>query len=256
MYMYQELNVRIGSDTHKVFMQDGFFNKRLLTSKIHRHNYAEVHFLLGGDVVYRIGEEIYRAKNGSMLVIPAGVFHAGVERDENAHQAAFQIDCEVSEFGVYMLGSAVLAEFFSEIDRCISTEDYTGISAYITLFCRHFLAVEPVRSEHISDPGFLIFEFFSNKYSEDIRLGDLAASLHLSERQTERLVIDYMGAGFRETLTSTRVNMAKQLLAVSDMSLGEIASYVGYRTYAGFWKAMKKHGLTLPSDERRENEGD
>jgi AraC-like DNA-binding protein len=36
--------------------------------------------------------------------------------------------------------------------------------------------------------------------------------------------------------------MAKHLIATTDMSLGEVADYVGYRSYAGFWKAMKKYG--------------
>ena len=43
-------------------------------------------------------------------------------------------------------------------------------------------------------------------------------------------------------ISSTRVMIAKQLLRSSDMSLSEIAEYVGYRSYAGFWKAMKKDG--------------
>ena len=84
--------------------------------------------------------------------------------------------------------------------------------------------------------------FFSNRYSEDVRLSDLAEAIHLSERQTERLVIEHTGRGFRDELTETRVKIARQRLADKNMTLGEIAGYVGYRSYAGFWKAMKKSG--------------
>ena len=69
---------------------------------------------------------------------------------------------------------------------------------------------------------------------------DIANYLHLSERQSERLIIDYTGHSFRDELVATRMNMAKILFSTTDMSLSEISQYVGYKSYNGFWKAAKK----------------
>lgn len=112
---------------------------------------------------------------------------------------------------------------------------------YIGLFCSYFQNEEILKAQPITDYGFLIHEFFTNNYSFDIHLSDLADELHLSQRQAERLVIEYTGNSFREELCQTRVTMAKELLKNTGMSLGEVSRYVGYRSYAGFWKAMKKY---------------
>jgi AraC-like DNA-binding protein len=98
---------------------------------------------------------------------------------------------------------------------------------------------EKLQAQPITDYAFLIYEFFSTNYSGDVKLADLADILHLSERQTERLVIEHTGKTFKEEITSMRMEMAQKLISAG-MPLTEIAQYVGYKSYAGFYKAMKK----------------
>ena len=109
------------------------------------------------------------------------------------------------------------------------------------LFCNYFCHKKKVIAQTVDDYGFIIQEFFSIHYSEDIHLGDLANLLHLSERQTERLVKEYTGNSFRNELAAIRINIAKNLLKYSQMSMRKICEYVGYKSYVGFWKAMKKY---------------
>ena len=42
-----------------------------------------------------------------------------------------------------------------------------------------------------------------------------------------------------------RMNTAEHLHKTTDMSLTEISQYVGYKSYNGFWKAMKKYNLDM-----------
>ena len=110
----------------------------------------------------------------------------------------------------------------------------------MSLLCSYFFKDEKSTAHRINDPKFLICEFFSNQYSLDVNLGDLAKVLCLSERQAERLVVNLTGKTFQEELTSKRIAMAKRLKKTTALSLKEISEYVGYRSYSGFWKAMKK----------------
>ncbi len=239
--MYQELSVRIGTKKVNAFLQRGFYLHLPPTKRIHKHNYADVHMVAGGRIVFHIDQDTYVAEDGTLLLIPRDIFHCCVDKDEDAIHTAFQIDYHVDRFSAYQISSSTIFDFFQEIEKTKETNDYTKIAAYISLFCSYFCDKDTVVATSITDYGFLIREFFQTRYSKDVKLRDLADVLNVCERQTERLVIEYTGRTFRDELAFTRITMAKQLLKSNHMSMREVAAYVGYHSYAGFWKAMKKY---------------
>ena len=244
--MHKDITVKIGDGQNRIFLQNGFYNKLFISDKLHSHGYAEIHLVLGGSLLYRIGEEELTLGDGDMLIIPRGLWHSGRMLSPDTRQAAFQTDllgeC-VEKPSVIHVGSGILRELFSEIDLARESRDYRRISAFAGLLISYLPEAEPIEPERITDCGFLIHEFFANRYAEDVSLGDLALDLHLSERQAERMVLKYTGRSFREQLCHARVSAAKRLLGNTTMTLSEIASYVGYKSYAGFWKAMKKEQI-------------
>ena len=103
------------------------------------------------------------------------------------------------------------------------------------------------------DTAFIIHEFFSRGYNLDLRLSDLAELLHLSEKQTARLVEIHTGKTFKQALIAQRMNNARHLIALGEMSFAEIGEQLGYQSYAGFYKAYFKyfgcHGVIPPSEQ-------
>ena len=235
----KEIIIHLGNKEHKAFLQSGFFKGSYPELHLHKHKYTEVHILKGEKVIFKLKDQSYHITGENLVVVPGGTFHT-IERDQNSIHTAFQVDCPVKEIAFYSIKNDIVMEFFHKINESFLTDEYKEVAAYITLFCNLFCRKESVAAGNIEDYAFLINEFFSNRYSEDIRLCDLAEVLKVSERQTERLVIECTGHTFREELTDTRMSIAKLLMDVSDMSLGEISEYVGFHSYAGFWKAMKK----------------
>lgn len=237
--IYKELEVMAGTQMRKVFLQDGFYLRRKPTGNLHSHTYGEIHLVTGGKAVFRIGKEIHDTDAGNLFLIPNGVFHCCDHMEAGARHTAFQVDCKAEKIFTCSVGGETVADFFAEIERCGTAGDYRTVAAYIGLFCS-FCTAEKIAAKPVTDYAFLIHEFFSLHYSEELQLCDLAQALHLSNRQTERLVIQYTGHSFREEITQMRLSMAKRLLEAGEMSLGEAAQYVGYRSYAGFWKAVKR----------------
>lgn len=241
--MYNELNISVLNENHRAFFMNGFLSSSKETAtNLHKHNFSEIHFITGGNAVFLVGENKMHLESGHIMIIPQGKFHCCLQKDNSTLHNAFQVDFDVKEVRKADIGSGVISNLFSEIESLKKTGDYTKVSAYISLFCS-YLCPEGMRSsEPVSDYGFIIQEFISTNYNKKIKLSDLADELHLSERQTERLVRLHTGNSFKEEVRKIRINVAHQLLSSSGMTLSEIAQYVGYESYAGFWKAMKNAG--------------
>lgn len=238
--MNYELTIPIGTHVHKAFLQGGFYQHSGKPAAIHMHNYAEIHVITDGGMVFEAGEQRKNIESNSVLIVPPRCFHGCIAREETARHSAFQIDLPCEEFAVRKVAADVLDALFRLIDQTKTESDYTELAAHLAFLAAPFCRIEPIYAQRISDYGFLIHEFFVQHYNEDMHLSALAEELHLSERQTERLVLEHTGHTFREELTRVRLLMADRLLKTTNLSLTEIARYVGYQSYAGFWKAMKK----------------
>ncbi len=240
--MHYEISVYLDEKPCKVFLQDGFYTYMSYSKIIHKHNYTEIHIVSGGSATFKISKETITVMDGEILVIPRGVFHSWVNESPLTLHSAFQIDLSIDTPSVIATDTSVVRGMFNEIAKCNESKDHSVITAYIPLLCSYLKKARTGSIPQVVDYGIIIESFFSTCYDRQVNLCDLADMLHLSERQTERLVKEHTGNTFKEELAATRITVARHLLDTTDMSLSEIAQYVGYRSYAGFWKAMKKYG--------------
>ena len=233
----QEIKVNIGLATKKVFVHDGFYNT---ASKqiIHTHSYAELHVFLG-KARLTVNDTVYSISGATLALIPRDSYHT-YSADRETKHSAFQIDMDAG-FEMRKVSEELLNEFFVEIQRCRENDNYSRISAYVSFFCSYFIDdAEKSTVAKITDYRFLINEFLSLRYIEDIKLCDLADALSVSEKQAHRLVIKHTGNTFGYELASRRMKAAEQLMKSGRFSMTEIAESVGYQTYSGFWKAYRR----------------
>ena len=238
--MNNELTLKIGSKNRKILLQNGFYSHTVQSTRLHKHNYAEIHVVANAQTPIIIDGKTYFLEDGNIVLIPKETSHCFKSVNTDHKSSGFQVDYPFTKLSFKKLPKELANEFLKEIDLCAANGDHTRIAAYISLFCSYFFEEEKLHATPINDFGFLIEEFFSNRYSEDVHLKDLAETLHLSKRQTERLVIKHTGRTFRAELVSVRLRTAKYLLATTSMTPTAVCEYVGYHSYAGFFKAMKK----------------
>lgn len=231
------VEISIGNNNFNVYMSDsaGIFDA---SSVVHKHNYAEIHIISGGQVSFNIQGKEYICCG--IIAIPGETFHSWSHIGANMTHYAFQTNFPVTELKLGKLNQGIADGFFYELSKLSNSNDYTMLSAYFNFICTVVCDVDPVKARRNTDYGFLVHEFFNNRYSEAVKLSDLANELHLSERQTERIVISKTGRTFKRYLAHIRVSMAKMLVESTDISMTDVARYVGYKSYAGFWKAYNK----------------
>lgn len=235
------LSIKVANDIKKVFLQNGFYQHNMCLSPLHSHNYSEIHLVVRGKVKFFVENKEYIMDSGSIMIIPPTVFHWAMAEDENATRIAFQLEYTAPEFCHKKISQQVLIELEKEIQLAQKTGNYSGVSSYLSLVCCKLVDDEIETPTPISDYAFLIYEFFSQKYNQDVKLSDLANELKLSEKQTQRLVKKYTGDTFGSVLTKKRMALAHTLFETSDFSKSDVCERTGYHSYGGFSKAYKKH---------------
>ena len=232
----RELLLKIDSRVCRAFLQDGFHAARS-TRRLHKHSYAELHVFTGNCSV-RVEWEKLELCDSEAIVIPAEKYHS-IDLADGTRRISFQLDAPCTEARRVRLPRGVVEALFATLNKTETDGDFAMLSSYMAMAATALLGGR-YEGTALCDYPLIIREFFSRRYSEDVHLSDLAGELHLSERQTERLVEEHTGKSFRDELTDTRMAVADQLIAEGELSLSEIAAYVGYRSYAGFYKAIKR----------------
>ena len=97
----------------------------------------------------------------------------------------------------------------------------------------------------------LIEDAFFYQY-HDLTINELSAKLHLSVRQTQRLLQNHFGKTFSQKLTEARMAAAKQLLTYSDLSVTVISEQVGFSSLEHFSTAFKMSTGKSPREYRTE----
>ncbi|MBE6731913.1 MAG: helix-turn-helix domain-containing protein [Ruminococcaceae bacterium] len=239
--MIYETTIYLGKKTFNVIMQSGFYERKKLTTDVHKHRYGEIHLISGEGAIYEIDGKILEIEGNSGVYIPPLVFHRCLNAKGNTHCIAFQlVGAEYSELSVKNFPQSVVGGLIKSADMFFKNGSEDELILYLSLIVSGFNKAEGEKAiTAVKNREFLIYEFFANNYKKDITLKDLADELHLSEKQASRIIEKYTGNNFRTEILKRKMEAAKYLMESKNLSLEEVASEVGYSSYGGFWKAFK-----------------
>lgn len=94
-------------------------------------------------------------------------------------------------------------------------------------------------------------DIFFTRYKHPLKLTDLASQLNLSIKQTNRILKKYYNTTFKQKLLDTRIEVAKNLLRTSNLSIQQISEEVGYANVKTFYEAFKARTGVSPSQYRK-----
>ncbi|MBO5754449.1 MAG: helix-turn-helix domain-containing protein [Clostridia bacterium] len=236
-FCFLELDVHTTKGKCKAFLQPGFFPRTSATNRYHKHGYAEVHVGLSGESVFSSDGEHYVLKKGQLLILPPHRYHCCTHRSEEAKTSSFLAVMEVTEPCYHSLSPALLDAYREELNLIVTDQNFARLPYYIGLLLT--VATGCVLSApDVNHYGVLIHDFFNVHYSEDIHIKDLAEHLHLSVRQTERLVKEHTAHSFRQELFHARLSAAKHLLETTGLSPKEVCIQTGFKSVAELQKTL------------------
>lgn len=96
----------------------------------------------------------------------------------------------------------------------------------------------------------IIDDFFSLRYAEDLRIGDLAEQLGVTSRHLARIIRRSYGCTFRQRLLEIRLYYAREYLSTTQLPISQIAIRCGFTAESAFSAAFRKNMGCTPSQYR------
>lgn len=224
------------------YFSKGFLEQTSYSANwVHKHPETEIHIGKSGIRYFMIGSDEYILNPGDILAIPANVLHYYKCDTNDTDSRSFLVDIPIEVPFHSTLDGFVCNEFFKSIDEFRETGNLFSLGTILPFICSKFIKkpyIPVVETENIK---LLINNFMARNFQADISLDDLADHLHLSPKQTNRLVQKHFGMTFKQALNELRAIITHNMLISRKNTLSEIAEQVlQYQSYSGFWKMYTK----------------
>ena len=235
----------------------------------HAHPFYEIYFYLEGPVdAYIIDGKSYRLRAGDILMMPPGIAHHPVFKQEAKPYRRYvlwlsleQLE-ELSKLDMDLLNALKLCqEQQSYRIRCTTPSDRQMLEGYLSamwmeekgssvckrasLFslCLNFLVTlnRVVAQEHLLVAGYQqtetlldkVLAYIRDNYTSNITLNAVAEHFFTSPSSIETLLSKRLGKPFYRYVTECRIIRAQALIA-NGMPLKEVGHACGYNDYSKF----------------------
>lgn len=240
-------------------------------SKLHKHNYLEIFFVLGGTGQLRLDNRTYEMTENSIVIVNANTYHLELSNPgEQLEYAFFSIDNLLVEGFAY---NQILSPKESPVLVC-DDEKVKKLKNEILIALREkgFAYPSKVKNKLI----LLIMELFENfiatadsldknraldivksyideNYASKITLDELSQKSYISRWHLTRLFKEISGCSPFQYLTDKRLEESKALLKTTDKSIAEIAFAVGFDSQSYFSQIFKRKYKISPLQYRNQN---
>jgi AraC-like DNA-binding protein len=226
----------------------------------HRHRFFQFLLVLSGKLLLLTGEagEPSVLTRGMVSLIPPGTPHT-LRTETGYGQFGINTVSDAKEEGLIriltthitepvILTIPVLLDLIPEIEDCarlqtmISIQKIRNRLEYMILSCADALK----KQDGMQAFREKIMNYFREKISEPLALGDISKALVLSPTHVERLSYQEFGCGAVHLFHRLKIDRARTLLHTTDLSIYEISKHLGYDDQSYFSRLFKKHSGVSP----------
>ena len=263
------------------FILSGHFLNGITSSeKYHFHSFYELFAVVTGNMHIMIENQDFFLTSGDICIIPPNTPHF-VYEDKDSFRIGFRFSysssgnfsnsCYLSRFQrsygklktVFITKDPSIYENYLCVAARILKSDHSNYVINELLFyainqISNTILHEPAVSETTQNSDSLrtiyIEDFINHNYYANTRIEDLANTLNLSVRQTERVVSRLFGISFTKLVLKKRLSIAKFLLQKTPYSIEEIAFQTGFYDKSHFCHKFTYYYDITPVKYRAEHQ--
>lgn len=276
MHSFRKEDIRID-----LILKEGFSDGVISSENYHFHSFFEIHYVLSGKMHIMIDDREIELGCGDVCIIPPKLVHY-IYPDADSHRIGFRFFYKQmkggEQNGVFArfqsafggLRKACILQEHALFRQCIDASrkafseaapaDIVDPLLFITLDILSYAVLQknPEKEAYLSTftDSFLteqIEDYLNSHYQGTPKLEELADSLKLSVRQTQRVIFRLFGMNFSRLVTAKRLTVARFLLRRTKISTEEIACKAGFCDKPYFYRKFSAHYGITPVQYRKEH---
>lgn len=241
----------------------------------HWHEHIEMHYVRAGSTVITCGQERFAPESGELVIVNSNELHTGTQ--ESGFTDVQVLIFDYSYFARNSLEDYILFQPLIKRDDTIGRlfdgifrEDAWREPGYlmaikgrvyelIVYLARNYTTERLTLKENAKRNRDLmrlntVLKFIERNYEQPIPLSVLANQANLSEYRFSHLFKEVMNQSPANYVNEIRIKRAARLLTESDMSIAEVAAYVGFNDFNNFGRQFRNFYGCPPSELRRNPE--
>lgn len=255
----------------------------------HEHNHYEIYYLIAGERVYFIEDQIFRVHQGDLVFISKGLIH----RTSEGKSSTGVHERVVVYFTEEFINSLLPPPKTTELLECFNSDikvvhldikqqnfienllqkmrqEFSSSKIHLELYQQmllvellifsnrlKFKANNDFLSDHNLNPVYhtvyKILRHIRTNYQEQLTLSGIAEEFYISQYYLSRVFRQVTGVTLVEYINNTRIKAAQRMLVETDKSVNEIAAETGYESQTHFGRMFKKISGTSPLKYRKQN---
>jgi AraC-like DNA-binding protein len=254
--------------------------------KNHSHSSYELHFIPEGRGILRVFQTDYNIDAGTFYLTGPDVFHEQKADDENP-MGEYSINFEIKVSKSHNTKNDTFIQ--SEVDNILEilkntnfwfgADEFSTIEVFEKIFYEFennligyytyvqslalqiiLNAVRSLSSKRkssyfvprkiLNDSRRLLVDDYFRNYDKELSPEELSHLIGVTERQLNRIMQEYYSMTFKEKLTKTRLEEAKNLLLTTGLPIKDIAEQTGFSCLSYFSRVFSKYYKVSPSDFR------
>ncbi len=252
----------------------------------HIHDWIELSYMYSGSCTQIINGKPYKMEEGQLLLMAPNTIHTIEKLSENdiLVQIALGQKNLTHNFFNRLSSNSIVTSFFinafsvSNIKDSFflfRSENSRRLRLFITEFlCEwydHSLASEDIlnnmfsliiselvnvlstatKSDHLYKNEYIVpvLQYIESNY-KSCSLTETADEFGLNPNYLSNVLKEHTGMSFNELVQSEKLSTTERLLLTSDMSVTDIANFVGYQNMSFFYKLFKNKNNCMPKEYR------
>lgn len=231
--------------------------------KIHSHTGYEIHMVLCGKQIYKIGTKEYEVCENELLIIPPKTSHKMECASEDLVKFAIIFDSSY-EFSKGVFYSSIPCHILCAIEYVLQESKRKKHFSHTLVENRVFeILAELFRLYGYNEKGAqyegktadsrveLAKKFIAENIEQNLSVSDVAAYCYLSNKQLSRLFLASQGISCAKYINSEKMEKIGQYLRESHLSLKQISELFCYNNEYYFNTSFKKYFGMPPSAYRK-----